>query len=60
MIPQFLVDEDIKKWLAEDIPYWDITTSLLPGKKSQGKIFAKQNGIIAGIHIIKRVFEKGK
>ena len=57
MIPLFLVDEDIKKWIAEDIPYWDVTTSLLPSKKAEGKIFAKQEGIIAGIYIVKRVFE---
>ena len=57
MIPLVLVDEDIKKWLAEDIPYWDVTTSLLSSKRAEGKIFAKQDGIIAGIHFAKRVFE---
>lgn len=57
MIPLFLIDEDIKKWLGEDIPYWDVTTSLLPCKKAQARIFAKQDGIIAGIHVTQRVFE---
>ncbi|MHA2357718.1 MAG: carboxylating nicotinate-nucleotide diphosphorylase [Candidatus Heimdallarchaeaceae archaeon] len=57
MIPLVLVDEDIKKWLAEDIPYWDVTTSLLPSKKAEGKIFAKQDGVIAGLHFVQRVFE---
>lgn len=57
MIPQILIDEDIKKWLAEDISFWDITTSLLPRKTAKGKIYSKQEGIIAGIYIVKRVFE---
>jgi nicotinate-nucleotide pyrophosphorylase (carboxylating) len=57
MIPLFLVDKDIIQWLTEDIPYWDVTSSLLPEKKSQGKIYAKQEGIIAGVNIVKRVFE---
>ena len=57
MIPQILIDEDLKRWLAEDIPLWDITTSLLPNYKAKGKIFAKQEGIIAGLFLVKRAFE---
>ncbi|MBY9001875.1 MAG: nicotinate-nucleotide diphosphorylase (carboxylating), partial [Candidatus Heimdallarchaeota archaeon] len=57
MIPQVLVDEDIKKWLAIDIPYWDITTNLLPNIMSKGKIYARQDGIIAGLIFVQRVFE---
>ncbi|MCG3226122.1 MAG: carboxylating nicotinate-nucleotide diphosphorylase [Candidatus Heimdallarchaeota archaeon] len=57
MIPQALVDEDIKKWLAEDISFWDITTSLLVRKTAKAKIYSKQEGVIAGIQIVRRVFE---
>ncbi|MHA1953731.1 MAG: carboxylating nicotinate-nucleotide diphosphorylase, partial [Candidatus Heimdallarchaeaceae archaeon] len=57
MIPQALVDEDIKKWLAEDISFWDITTSLLAKKAANGKVYSKQEGVVAGIQIAKRVFE---
>ncbi|MHA1203117.1 MAG: carboxylating nicotinate-nucleotide diphosphorylase [Candidatus Heimdallarchaeaceae archaeon] len=57
MIPQVLVDEDIKKWLAIDVPYWDVTTNLIPNSKAKGKIYAKQDGIIAGLPFVKRVFE---
>ncbi len=57
MIPQILIDEDLKRWLLEDIPLWDITTSLLPNYKAKGKIFAKQEGIIAGLFLVKRAFE---
>ncbi len=57
MIPQILIDEDLKRWLLEDIPLWDITTSLLLNYKAKGKIFAKQEGIIAGLFLVKRAFE---
>ena len=57
MIPQVLVDEDIKKWLAKDVPYWEITANLIPNSKAKGKIYAKQDGIIAGLPFVKRVFE---
>lgn len=57
MIPQILIDEDLRRWLVEDIPLWDITTSLLPNYKAKGKIFAKQEGIIAGLFLVKRAFE---
>ncbi len=57
MIPQILVDEDIKKWIKIDIPFWDITANLLPDKNTSGKIYSKQEGIIAGLPFAKRVFE---
>ncbi len=57
MIPYFLIDEDIKSWLKEDLPYWDVTTSLLPEKNAEGKIFTKQEGVIAGLLIVQRIFE---
>ncbi|MCG3220788.1 MAG: carboxylating nicotinate-nucleotide diphosphorylase [Candidatus Heimdallarchaeota archaeon] len=57
MYPQILIDEDLRRWLVEDIPLWDITTSLLPNYKAKGKIYAKQEGIIAGLFLVKRAFE---
>ena len=57
MIPQTLIDQDIKKWIAEDVTYWDVTSTLLPDAKAIGRIFTKQDGIIAGLPIIQRVFE---
>ncbi len=56
MIPEILIEEDIIRWLKEDIPYWDLTTSLIPNKKATAKIFAKQSGIIAGLSIASVVF----
>ncbi|MCG3216487.1 MAG: carboxylating nicotinate-nucleotide diphosphorylase [Candidatus Heimdallarchaeota archaeon] len=57
MIPQTVIDQDIKKWIAEDISYWDVTANLLPAAQAKGKIFTKQEGIIAGLNIFKRVFD---
>ncbi len=57
MIPFVLVDKDILKWIEEDIPYWDVTTSLVPNEKAKGKIYTKQEGVVAGLPFIQRIFE---
>ena len=46
--------------LKEDINTGDITTDLLISKKQKAKAFflAKEDGIIAGLHIAKMVFQK--
>ena len=53
------VDSIIETALAEDINYVDVTTDyLIPdGHKSQGYYISKDNGILCGIEIAKRVFE---
>ncbi|CDF57479.1 carboxylating nicotinate-nucleotide diphosphorylase [Thermobrachium celere] len=55
----FEVDELIKKALSEDINYLDLTTEAIIDKemKSNAKLIAKQNGVIAGTFVFKRVFE---
>jgi len=59
MFLPLLLDEDIVRWLKEDIPYWDVTTSLLPEntKDTTALIIAKQEGVIAGLPIAQRIFE---
>lgn len=54
-----IVDELIKNALIEDINYGDVTTdNLLSGSEiSKGKFIAKECGVIAGIGVLKRVFE---
>ena len=49
----------IQRALAEDIGSGDITTnSIVPSVASmQGRIIAKQNGIIAGLDVVKAVYE---
>lgn len=53
------VDSIIETALAEDINYVDVTTDyLIPdGHKSKGYYISKDNGILCGIEIAKRVFE---
>ena len=48
------LEDDIKNWLDEDIPYWDISLPLIPDKKSisEAEIIAKQDVIVAGLFII--------
>lgn len=54
-----LVDRFIKDALIEDMPYGDITTDLLIPQNSVSSaiLIAKEEGILCGIDIAKRVFE---
>lgn len=54
-----IVDQLIKNGLMEDINYGDVTTdNLFNGDEiSNGKFIAKEQGIIAGIEVAKRVFQ---
>ena len=53
------LDKQIQDWLAEDIGSGDITTlALVPAAaKTNAIIHAKDNGILAGIDVARRVFE---
>lgn len=52
------VDDDIRTWLLEDIPYWDISSRALADTRlMQAKIIAKSDGMISGLSICARIFE---
>ncbi|QNB46529.1 carboxylating nicotinate-nucleotide diphosphorylase [Thermanaerosceptrum fracticalcis] len=55
----FLIDEKIKEWLQEDMNNGDVTTDSLVDEESlcAGNFIAKEEGIIAGLEVMKRVFE---
>ncbi len=58
MIPKFRIQEDVRQWLKEDIPFWDHSSQHLPRSEMQmARIFAKENGMISGVHVAKEVFE---
>lgn len=54
----YLLDEKIKGWLAEDLPYGDVTSDpLFPDEHhSSGTFVAKEDGCIAGLLVAERVF----
>lgn len=54
----FNLDEKITQWLSEDMNNGDITTDSLIDEDSVSiaEIIAKENGIIAGLELVKRVF----
>ncbi len=52
------LDDDIDRWLSEDVPFWDISSVHLPDNIQNAKIIAKQDGIVSGIHVVIRIFEK--
>ena len=57
-LPEFYVDDIIKRALEEDINYIDITTDLLIPPDSTGavQLIAKEDGILAGIDVALRTF----
>ncbi|MCX7657194.1 MAG: carboxylating nicotinate-nucleotide diphosphorylase [Oscillospiraceae bacterium] len=59
VLPQFYIDDIIKKAIEEDINYIDMTSDYLIADDSISKasFVAKDNGIIAGINFAMRVFE---
>lgn len=59
MLNFILVDEIIKNGFKEDINNIDITTDNLidNSSKSKAEILAKENGVIAGLEVLKRVFQ---
>lgn len=54
----YLLDEKIKGWLAEDMPYGDATSDpLFPDSHHcNGTFVAKEDGCIAGLLVAERVF----
>ncbi len=58
-LPQFYVDDIIKRAISEDINYIDVTTDYLLDKNTitTAKFIAKDSGVLAGIDVALRVFE---
>ncbi len=58
MLPEFYVDEVIKRALSEDINYIDMATDMLISEKDvcEAEFVAKAAGILAGIDCALRVF----
>lgn len=59
MFNMILLDDIINKALTEDIGTGDITTlsTIPPAKQIKGRFVAKENGVLCGIDVAKRVFE---
>lgn len=57
-LPQFYIDELIKKAIMEDINYIDVTTDYLIEETScsKARFLAKDTGVVAGLKIAARVF----
>ena len=53
-----IIDKIIHDALAEDIPTIDVTTdNLFTNQESEGIFIAKEEGVLSGVNIMKRVFE---
>ena len=58
MIPENLINLDIDRWLLEDVPYSDLTSSFLIDKPVNGYIFSKSQGTVAGIYVAEKIFNR--
>lgn len=60
MLSNYKIDPIIDRALDEDISYVDITSDILLSEESKdvAEMMAKAEGVIAGLHVAKRVFEK--
>ncbi|NCC86367.1 MAG: carboxylating nicotinate-nucleotide diphosphorylase [Clostridia bacterium] len=58
-LPQFYIDDIIKKAITEDINYIDVSTDLLieSQQKGEAKFLAKADGVLCGLPVALRVFE---
>lgn len=59
ILPQFYVDDLIKKAISEDINYIDVATDYLLDENESAKAYfvAKADGVLCGIDVAMRVFE---
>ena len=59
ILPQFYVDDVIKRAITEDINYIDVATDYLldENEKSKAKFIAKADGVLCGIEVAMRVFQ---
>ncbi|MGN0660423.1 MAG: nicotinate-nucleotide diphosphorylase, partial [Oscillospiraceae bacterium] len=57
-LPQFYIDDIIKRAVTEDINYIDVATDyLIPDdSKTAARLVAKAEGVVCGIDVAKRVF----
>ena len=58
-LPQFYIDDIIKRAITEDINYVDVTTDYLISDDAvtTAKYFAKDTGVVAGVDIAVRVYQ---
>jgi nicotinate-nucleotide pyrophosphorylase (carboxylating) len=53
-----IIDDIIIRALEEDIPTIDVTTdNLFTNQQAEGIFIAKENGVLSGVSVMKRVFE---
>ena len=59
MLPYELLFQKFLEWIKEDIPFFDITSEIIDeNKKCRAIILAKKSGIVAGVRIISKFYEK--
>jgi nicotinate-nucleotide pyrophosphorylase (carboxylating) len=57
MIPRFVIEEHVRRFLMEDLATGDVTSAFIPDVEVKAEIITKQRGIVAGVEIAQIVFE---
>ncbi len=57
-IPPGVIDDDIRRWLGEDLGSGDVTTAatVAPAQSATATFIAKEDGVVAGLAVAGRVF----
>jgi len=59
MLPHEVLFQKFLEWIKEDIPFFDVTSEIIDENKNcRAIILAKKSGIIAGVKIISKFYEK--
>lgn len=56
-LPDFLIQEQVRQALAEDIGHADISASLLPESQIQARLIARENAILCGRQWFEQAFK---
>ena len=56
----FKPDQELQKFLDEDLGNGDITSKLLEKRKITAKIITKQETVVAGVNFVKQIFSLKK
>ena len=56
----FKPDQNLKKFLDEDLGKGDITSKLLEKKRITARIITRQNTVVAGVNFVKQIFSLKK
>lgn len=57
IINELELEQNLKRWILEDMPFGDVTSdNIFTDQKASGQLIAKENGILCGLAIFRKVY----